>query len=164
MTGVCGTTKVDLVRSLGADHVIDYTREDFADGTRRYDLILDNAGTATAVAAAPRPAPQRDPRHRRRRRRQPLVGRVRSADSAGAAAVALRGPELWSLNAKVTAGDLEVLTGAHRGGRVKPIVDRTYPLAQVAEAIRYLHDGRARGKVVVNVAEVAGGGAAERSA
>ena len=57
VTGVCSTTKVDLVRSLGADHVIDYTREDFADGGRRYDVILDIGGNAPAVPSSARPHP-----------------------------------------------------------------------------------------------------------
>ena len=85
VTGVCGPAKVDLVRSLGADHVIDRTREDFADGARRYDLILDTPGGGRCQTCAA-PLPPRDTRHRRRRRREPVVGRLRSADAAGAAA------------------------------------------------------------------------------
>ncbi len=164
VTGVCGTAKVDLVRSLGADRVIDRTLEDFADGTQRYDFILDTAGN--------RPVSQL------RRALAPsgilaiVGGEGGNRWSGGFGRQMLRAPllslfvgqKLLPLNAKVTAGDLEVLNGFIEDGRVKPVVDRTYPLEDVAEAIRYLHAGRARGKVVVNVAEVAGGGAAERSA
>ena len=67
VTGVCSTAKLDLVTSLGADHVVDYTRDDFADGVQHYDLIIDIAGNSAAVPAAPRAHPDRDRRHRRRR-------------------------------------------------------------------------------------------------
>ena len=82
VTGVCSTAKVDLVRSLGADHVIDYTREDFADGDARYDVILDIGGNRPLPAAAPRPHPTRDARHRRRRDRRPLARRIRPRSRA----------------------------------------------------------------------------------
>ena len=74
VTGVCSTPKVDLVRSIGADDVIDYTREDFADGAQRYDLIVDAAGVAVRCHSCPaRSHAQRNPRHRRRRRGRAVV-------------------------------------------------------------------------------------------
>ena len=153
VTGVCSTTKLDLVRSLGADHVIDRTREDFADGTQRYDLILDTAGNR--------------PLSRLRRGladRGTLVivgGEGGNRWSGGFGRQILRAPllslfvgqKLQALNAKLTAADLEVLSGLIEAGKVTPVIDRTYPLAEAAEAIRYVHAGLARGKVVVSVSE-----------
>ena len=91
VTAVSSASKADLVRSLGADHVIDYTREDFADGTRRYDLILDIAGNPTLRPAAPRAHPARDRRHPRRRTGRARHRRLRP-DTAGAAPVPVRQP------------------------------------------------------------------------
>ena len=79
VTGVCSTAKLDLVRSLGADHVIDYTRDDFADGTRRYDLILDIGGNPQLSRLRRALTPDRDGRHRRRRGRRQLDRRHRPA-------------------------------------------------------------------------------------
>ena len=79
VTGVCSTSKAELVREIGADEVIDYTREDFTEGTRQFDLILDTAGRRPWATAPGSPA--RHPRHRRRRRRRPLVRRLFNARS-----------------------------------------------------------------------------------
>lgn len=87
ITAVSGTTKLDLVRKLGADHVIDYTREDFADGEHHYDLIFDIAGSPALSRLTPRPHPHRDGRHRRRRRRRQLDGHGPAAPGGGAVAV-----------------------------------------------------------------------------
>ncbi|MGD0997740.1 MAG: NAD(P)-dependent alcohol dehydrogenase [Thermoleophilia bacterium] len=153
VTGVCGPTKTDLVRSLGADHVIDYTRENFADGARRYDLILDNAGRRPLSVLRRALAP-----------RGTLVivgGEGGNPWSGGFGRQILRAPllslvvsqTLLSLTADVRTRDLDVLGRLIEGGKVTPVIDRTFPLAQAPEAIRYVHDGRARGKVVVSVAE-----------
>lgn len=91
VTGVRSTTKVGMVRSIGADHVTDYTQEDFAEGEQRYDLILDIGGNSS-LSRLRRPHPQRGPRHRRRRDRRTVARRQRSPD-LGAPAVPVRGPE-----------------------------------------------------------------------
>jgi NADPH:quinone reductase-like Zn-dependent oxidoreductase len=151
VTGVCGTEKVDLVRSLGADEVIDYSTEDFADGTRRWDLIVDTAG--------------RRPLSELRRaltRRGTLVivggdggGRVTGGFFRGM----LRGPfvslfvgqKLRGLNAKVRKADLRRLAEMIDAGQVTPVVGRTYSLVEAADAVREIETGHARGKVIVTV-------------
>ena len=151
VTGVCSTTKVDLVRSIGADHVIDYTRDDFADGEQRYDLILDIGGQLVAVTPAARARPRR--------------GRSSSSGGEGGgrwlggidrqlrahAAVAVRGPEAGHVRRTENHEDLLVLKELIEAGKVTPVIDRTYPLSEVPDAIRYLEDGHARGKVVITV-------------
>ncbi len=151
VTGVCSTSKVDLVRSIGADDVIDYTRQDFADGPRRYDLILDTGGrrplTALRRALTPRGT---------------LVivgGEGGNRWSGGFGRQMLRAPLLSlvvgqsfrPVNAKVNTQDLDVLRELIESGKVTPVIDRTYPLAEAPEALRYVHESRARGKVVVTV-------------
>jgi NADPH:quinone reductase-like Zn-dependent oxidoreductase len=151
VTGVCSTSKVDLVRSIGADDVIDYTRDDFANGTRRYDLILDTAGRRSLLtlrrALAPRGA---------------LVivgGEGGNRWSGGFGRQILRAPLLSlfvgqkfrPLNAKVVTEDLDVLRGFIESGEVTPVIDRTYPLAEAPDAVRYMHESSPGGKVVVTV-------------
>lgn len=149
VTGVSSTAKVDLVKSLGADHVIDYTREDFADGTRRYDLILDIGGSA--------------PVRRLRRALRPrgtlvFVGGENSGNLTGLGRQ-LRGAlispflrqRLVLLVAKERGADLERLTGLIEDGKVVPSVDRTYPLDEAPDAMRLLEKGQVRGKVVITV-------------
>ena len=149
VTGVSSTAKVDLVKSLGADHVIDYTREDFADGTRRYDLILDIGGST--------------PVRRLRRALRPrgtlvFVGGENSGNLTGLGRQ-LRGAlispflrqRLVLLVAKERAADLERLTGLIEDGKLVPSVDRSYPLDEAPDAMRLLEKGRVRGKVVITV-------------
>jgi NADPH:quinone reductase-like Zn-dependent oxidoreductase len=151
VTGVCSTTKVDLVRSIGADHVIDYTREDFADGARRYDLILDTAGNRSLAHLRRALAP-----------RGTLVivgGEGGGRWLGGFDRQILRAPilslfvsqTLRPLTSKERSEDLVVLKELIEAGKVTPIIDRTYPLSEVPEAIRYLEEGHARGKVVITV-------------
>jgi len=149
VTGVSSTAKVDLVKSLGADHVIDYTREDFADGTRRYDLVLDIGGST--------------PVRRLRRALRPrgtlvFVGGENSGNLTGLGRQ-LRGAlvspflrqRLVLLVAKERAADLERLSGLIEDGKVVPSVDRSYPLEEAPDAMRLLEEGRVRGKVVITV-------------
>jgi NADPH:quinone reductase-like Zn-dependent oxidoreductase len=151
VTGVCSTTKADLVRSTGADEVIDYTREDFADGVQRYDLILDTAG-------------RRSLSHLRRALtpRGTLVivgGEGGGRWLGGFDRQILRAPILSAfvsqtlrpLTSKERSEDLVVLKELIEAGKVTPVIDRTYPLSEVPEAIRYLEEGHARGKVVITV-------------
>jgi NADPH:quinone reductase-like Zn-dependent oxidoreductase len=150
VTGVCATTKVDLVRTLGADHVIDYTRTDPTGGDRRYDVILDIGGNRRLS-------------HLRRaltpRGRLVIVGGETDGRWLGGTDRQLRA-QLLSLFVSQTLGtfitsenatDLAALRELIEAGRLTPAVDRAYPLSRTAEAIRYLHEGRARGKVVITI-------------
>lgn len=148
VTGVASTAKLDLVRSLGADHVIDYTREDFAAGGQRYDLILDIAG---------------NPGLRRLRRALTptgtavIVGGENGGDLTGGMNRTLRalaispfiGQRFANFINKERASDLERLTAFIDGGQVTPSIDRTYPLDQVPEAMRQLAAGQVRGKIAI---------------
>ncbi|MGW3324732.1 NAD(P)-dependent alcohol dehydrogenase [Streptomyces virginiae] len=150
VTGVCSTTKTDLVRSLGADEVLDYTRQDPVDGTRRYDVILDIAGNR--------------PISRLRRALTPrgtlaIVGGEGGGDWIGGnqrqlGAMLLSpfvGHRLRAHGTLVRSRDLEALTELIEAGSVTPAVDRTYPLAEVPDAIRYLRDGQVRGKIAIRL-------------
>jgi NADPH:quinone reductase-like Zn-dependent oxidoreductase len=147
VTGVCGPTNLELVRSIGADHVVDYTRTDPATTGERYDVILQLAGTAS-------------PRHLRRA----LVpggtlvlcngqGRVAGVDRILAAT--LLNPfvreRLAVFVTNENGADLATLAGMIEAGQVRPVIDRTYPLADAADALAYLEAGHARGKVVIAV-------------
>jgi NADPH:quinone reductase-like Zn-dependent oxidoreductase len=149
VTGVCRTAKMDLVRSLGADDVLDYTREEITDGGRRYDLILDTGGnrslrqlrraltpegTLVIVGAEVGGLKQGIERQLRAMLMNPFVKQ-----------------NLRSLMSIPTEADLQVLAGHLAAGTVRAAVDRTFPLSNVGEAIRYMRDGQAKGKVVVTV-------------
>ena len=147
VTGVCGAAKTELVRSIGADHVIDYTKEDFTDGRVRYDVILDTAGN-------------RPLSHLRRaltpRGTLVIVGGEDGGKWLGirrqlraAALSPFVGQKLGFFIAKQQSSDLEELSRLLETGAITPVVDRTFPLDEVPDAIRYLRDGRARGKVVI---------------
>lgn len=145
VTGVCSTDKVDMVRSIGADHVIDYTKEDFTRGSKRYDVILDNVASHSL----------RDTR----RILTPDGLHVPSSGHAGmrwVLAAALTGmfvrrqaPVFVAVTNTETLLQLNELIEA---GKVTPVIDRTYPLRDTAGAFAYLDRGHARGKVVIDVA------------
>jgi NADPH:quinone reductase-like Zn-dependent oxidoreductase len=150
VTGVGSTTQLDLIRSIGADEVVDYTRDDVTDGSRHWDLILDTGGhrplTRLRRALTPRGT---------------LVivgsegrGRWMGGFDRNLRAVVLSrfvGQRLRMLSSKPRPEDLQVLRELIAAGKVTPLVDRTYPLPQVPEAIRYLVEGHGRGKVVITV-------------
>jgi NADPH:quinone reductase-like Zn-dependent oxidoreductase len=150
VTGVCSTSKVDLVRSIGADDVVDYTREDFVDGARRYDLILDTAGN-------------RPLSHLRRaltpRGTLAIIGgegggRWLGGTDRGLRALALSPLLKQNLRMPISltrTRDLQVLGELIDTGKVTPVIDRTYPLHEAPDAMRYLQDTHARGKVVITV-------------
>ncbi|MFI6510382.1 NAD(P)-dependent alcohol dehydrogenase [Streptosporangium sp. NPDC050855] len=150
VTGVCRTTKTDLVRSLGADHVIDRTREDFTAGTDRYDLILDTAGNRSLNRIRRALAP-----------RGTLVivggpgsGRVLQGADRQIRAMLLSpfvGQRLTGLMSTEPAADLRTLADLIDSGAVTPVLDRTYPLARTPEAIDYLRTGRPTGKIAIIV-------------
>ena len=149
VTGVCSTRNVDLVRSLGADQVIDYTKEDFTKSTQRYDLILDNVGNHSLSELRRVITPKGT---------YVMVGGPsgRWIDPLPRAFKAIvlspfvsqdMGMFLAVLNKK----DLTVLRDLMEAGKVKPVIDRRYKLSEVREAIGYLETGRARGKVVITM-------------
>jgi NADPH:quinone reductase-like Zn-dependent oxidoreductase len=150
VTGVCSTRNLDLVRSLGADHVIDHTREDFTRGDRKYDLVFQLAGTRSPSdcrrALTPRgmlllSSGESDGR---------LIGPVDRIIKALLLAPFVR-QRLVSFVAKRSSQDLQLMTELIEAGTVTPVIDRTYPLSDVPEAIRYLEEGHARGKVVITL-------------
>jgi NADPH:quinone reductase-like Zn-dependent oxidoreductase len=150
VTGVCSTSKADVVRGLGADHVVDYTREDFADGGPRYDVILDIGGNARL-------------RHVRRaltpHGRLVIVGGETDGRLLGGSGRQIRATlispfvsqTLGTFIAKENAADLTALAELIEDGNLSPAIDRIFPLAETAAAIRHLLDGRALGKLVVSV-------------
>ena len=148
VTGVCSTAKADLVRSIGADHVIDYTREDFADGRRRYDLILDIGGNSPL---------------RRLRRALTPKGTLVIAGGEGGKWTGV-GRQLRALMlsllvrqrltmyvSKHRQADLDALSELTEAGQVAPVIDRAYPLSEASAAIRCLVEGQARGKIVITI-------------
>lgn len=150
VTGVCSTAKVELVRSLGADHVIDYTRDDFAHAGVLYDVILDTAGNRPISVLRRALAPGGT---------LVIVGGEAGGKltggferSLGAPLVSLfSGQKFKGLVSTENYRDLEALTSLIEAGSVKPAVDKVYPLAEAPAAFDYLHSGRVRGKVVVRI-------------
>jgi NADPH:quinone reductase-like Zn-dependent oxidoreductase len=150
VTGVCRTRNVEMVRSLGADHVIDYTQEDFTESGQKYELIFQLAGT-------------RSPSDCRRALTSKGTLVLSSGESDGRwigpvarmIKAAVLSPfvsqKLGSFLAKPNQDDLQFLKELIEAGKVKPVIDRTYPLSEVPDAIRYLEEGHARGKVVITV-------------
>ena len=150
VTGVCSRPKTDLVRSIGADQVIDYAREDFADGREQYDVIFDIAGNRS-------------------------LSHLRSALTSHGTLVIIGGegggPWFGGVDRQLRAlmlspflrqtlrtpiymtrkEDLQSLKELVEAGKVTPVIDRTYPLREVPEAIQYLEEGHVRGKVVITV-------------
>lgn len=152
VTGVCSTRNVDLVKSLGADHVIDYTKEDFAKGTERYDAILDNVPNHSLSEC--------------RRILNPngkyvLIGGGGPNDSRwiGPFGRIIKtmvlspfiNQQMGMMMADANHNDLTLLADMMQSGKVKPVIDRTYKLSEVPAAIAYLEEGHARGKVVITV-------------
>jgi NADPH:quinone reductase-like Zn-dependent oxidoreductase len=150
VTGVAGPASLGMVRAIGADHVIDYTHEDFAQGERRYDLILQLAGTSSPSAC-----------RRALTAEGTLVGI--SGDSNGhwigpldrVIMAKLLSPfvrqRLVSFLVEPDAEDLRFLAELIEAGKVTPVIDRTYPLSEVPDAIRHLEDGHPRGKIVITI-------------
>lgn len=150
VTGVCSTGNVDLVRSLGADHVIDYTKEDFTRSDRRYDLLLDVAGSRSWRACRRVLNPQATlvivgaPKGNR------LLGPLGHIAKVRLAALRSSRTVVFFI-AKLNQPDLEILRELLEAGKVTPVVDRRYELSETADAFRYLGDGHARGKIVVTL-------------
>jgi len=150
VTGVCSTRNLALVQSIGADHVIDYTAEDFTRGSERYDLIVDNVGSHS-------------PSENRRALKPdgtlvlvggssggPWLGGMSGAIITKAMAPFVK-QKMGFFLAKLNHEDLDYLRGLLQEGKIKSIIDRRYPLSAAAEALRYVEAGHARGKVVIEV-------------
>jgi NADPH:quinone reductase-like Zn-dependent oxidoreductase len=150
VTAVSSTTKVDLVRSLGADHVIDYMRADFAAGKQRYDLILDIGGNPSLSRLRRALAPKGT---------LVITGGETGGRWLGGYDRQLRalllsrfvGQKLTTFICSENHEDLIALTELIEAGKITPVIDRRYPLVEVPKAIRYLEEGHARGKVVITV-------------
>jgi len=150
VTGVCSTTQVDLVRSIGADDVIDYTREDVTDGTRHWDLIIDTAGRRTLSQLRRALTP---------RGTLVIVGGEGGGRWMGGFTRNLRAPllsrfvgqRLRMLASKENQEDLQTLGELIQAGKLTPRIGRIYPLGEVPEAIRALEAGDTRGKIVITV-------------
>jgi NADPH:quinone reductase-like Zn-dependent oxidoreductase len=150
VTGVCSTPNVDMVRAIGADHVIDYTREDFTTGDQHYDLILDMVGNHSMFQY----------RHALTQKGMVVVVGGPSDNSwIGPLAGMLKGlmlspfvsQKVAPLLAELNKEDLTIIGDLMQAGKVKPVIDRRYKLSEAPAAIRYLEQGHARGKVVINV-------------
>ena len=150
VTGVCSATKMDLVRSLGADHVIDYTKEDFSKNDQRYDLVLDTAGSRSLSDL-----------RRVLRPRGTLVlfggeggNRVLGGTTKWIHALLLSPfvrQHLRPLSTTPNKKDLLLLKELIEGGKITPVIDRTFALSEVPDAFRYMRKGHGRGKVVIAV-------------
>jgi NADPH:quinone reductase-like Zn-dependent oxidoreductase len=151
VTGVGSTSKVDLIRQIGADEVIDYTREDFTEGTRRWDVIVDTAGRRPLRVLRRALAPKGT---------LAIVGGEGGGRwTGGFLGMMLRAPllslfsgqKLRPVVSTENLEDLQALAELIAAGKVTPVVGRTYPLVEAPDAIRYLQEGHAAGKVVVTV-------------
>src|SRR5437868_6199032 len=152
VTGVCSARNADLVRSLGADHVIDYAKDDFTKGEQRYDVILDNVANHSLSECRRVLTPKG---------KYVMIGGG-GANEQGFLGVMARplkamvlspfiSQQMGMMMADANQKDLTVLANMMETGKLKPVIDRTYKLDQVPEAIRYLEEGHARGKVIISV-------------
>ena len=152
VTGVCSTRNVDLVRSLGADHVIDYTKEDFTKGEQRYDVILDNVANHSLSECRRVLTPNG---------KYVMIGGGR-ANEQGFVGVMFRplkamvmspfvSQQMGMMMAELSQKDLTVLADLMQAGKVTPVIDRRYKLSEVPQAIAYVEEGHARGKVIITL-------------
>jgi NADPH:quinone reductase-like Zn-dependent oxidoreductase len=151
VTGVCSTRNVDMVRSLGADHVIDYTHDDFTRGTKRYDFILDNVSNHSLSDLRRALTPDGT-----------LVPNGGGFDNRWLASGGrlVRGKAMFGFGSQTLLNFLVSMKSEHlislaaliEAGAVTPVIDRTYPLSQAADAIAQVGEGHARGKTVITVA------------
>jgi NADPH:quinone reductase-like Zn-dependent oxidoreductase len=152
VTGVCSTRNVDLVRSLGADHVIDYTKEDFAKSGQRYDVVLDNVPNHSLSDCRGILTPKG---------KYVMIGGGGPNDGRWVGPFGrviktmLMSPfvsqQMGMMMADTSQKDLTILADMMQSGKIKPVIDRTYKLSEVPAAIAYLEEGHARGKVVITV-------------
>jgi NADPH:quinone reductase-like Zn-dependent oxidoreductase len=143
VTGVCSTRNLDMVRSIGADHVIDYTQEDFTQTAQRYDLIFDAVGNRSVSD------------YKRALSPNGICSVAGFTSLSRLFQIMLLGGKKVGMmkTAKANKEDLVFIKELLEAGKVVPVIDRCYPLAETAEAIRYLETGHARGKVIITVAQ-----------
>ena len=150
VTGVCSTRNVDMVRSIGADHVIDYTREDFAQNGKRYDLVFQLAGTRSPGdirrSLAPKGKLLLGSGESSGRRKGPIGRMIKSLVLSPFVS-----QKFIMFLEKGSGRDLETLKEMIEAGSVTPVIDRNYPLSDAADAVRYVEQGHSRGKVVISV-------------
>ena len=152
VTGVCSGRNTELVQSLGADHVIDYTKEDFTKGAERYDVVIDNVANHSLsecrkvltengiyVMIGGGGASE-----------QGFLGAIGNVLRAGIYSKFVK-QKMGFMMAQPTTSDLSLLAGMAESGKLKVVIDRTYKLAEVPEAVRYVEEGHAHGKVVITV-------------
>jgi NADPH:quinone reductase-like Zn-dependent oxidoreductase len=150
VTGVCSTRTLELVRSIGADHVVDYTREDFTKGAMRYDLIIDNVATHSVLE------------YRRVLNPKGIYVQIGATDFGnwfGFLKLTLEGvivapfvtQKFGMMGAHLERDDLGILATLMQSGKLTPVIDRRYPLSEAGEALGYVEKGHARGKVVLTV-------------
>ena len=150
VTGVCSTRNIDLVQSLGAEHVIDYTREDFTRSDRRYDLMFDVAGSRSWSACRRVLEPQATlvivgaPKGNR------LLGPLSHIVKVRLAAVRSSQKVVFFV-AKFNKADMVVLGEFLEAGKMTPVIDRRYELSEITDALRYMGEGHARGKIILTV-------------
>src|SRR5215831_12654995 len=153
VTGVCSTRNIELVQSLGADHVIDYTKEDFTKGDQKYDMILDNVGTSHSLSEC---------RHvLTANGKYVLVGGGGATEQGffGALSLPLKAfvyskfvnQKMGMMMAQMKQTDLQWFAEQMQNGKIKAVIDRTYKLDQIKDAVAYVEQGHARGKVIVTV-------------
>lgn len=147
VTGVCSTKKMNMVRSLGADHVIDYTRKDFTKSAQRYDLLLAAKGNRSILdywrALSPGGTCVTTGGSMTQLFQAILLGRIMSMTGR---------KKMGNMLARPDQKDLTFVRELLETGRVVPVVDRCYPLAEVTESIRYLEEGHIKGKVIITMA------------
>jgi NADPH:quinone reductase-like Zn-dependent oxidoreductase len=152
VTGVCSTRNVDLVKSLGADHVIDYTKEDFTKSDQRYDVILDNVANHSLSECRRVLTPKG---------KYVMIGGG-GVNEQGVFGIMMRplkamvlskfvDQQMGMMMADANQNDLTLLADMMQSGKVTPVIDRRYKLSEVPEAIRYLEEGHARGKVIITL-------------
>jgi NADPH:quinone reductase-like Zn-dependent oxidoreductase len=152
VTGVCSARNTELVQSLGADHVIDYTKEDFTKGAERYDVVIDNVANHSLsecrkvltpngiyVMIGGGGASE-----------QGFLGAIGNVMKAGLYSRFVK-QKMGFMMAQPSTADLTLLAGMVESGKLKTVIDRTYKLAEVPEAVRYVEEGHARGKVIITV-------------
>ena len=153
VTGVCSTSKLDLVRSIGADHVIDYSQEDFANGEKRYDLILDIGGNSTLSRLRRALTPRGTLVIVGGEGRGRWIGMDRQLRALALSPFV--GQRLTMLGPKEHYTVLERLTELIENGQLVPAIEQTYPLGEMPNAMRHLEAGRARGKLVISITPTA---------
>jgi NADPH:quinone reductase-like Zn-dependent oxidoreductase len=150
VTGVCRAAKADLVRAVGADHVLDYTRQDITAGPRRYDVIIDIAGNRPLAHLRRVLAPKGTLVITGGEDAGPWLGGIGRNIKAQLLSP-FTGQKLTAFVARQRRADLLTLRDLADSGAITPAIDRTYPLGQAAAALRHLADGHARGKVVISI-------------